>query len=234
MMETLNNGKPISEAMYFDLPTAIEQFAIFSGAPWQLHGESLQMADTVGIVHREPLGVVAQIIPWNVPLIMMAAKIAPALAAGNTVVLKPSEIVCLSVMEFAREMADLLPAGVLNIISGYGPDLGEALVTDSRVRKVGFTGSRPTARQLMRYASVNIIPQTMELGGKSANIVCEDADLDAAAEGAAMFTILIRVRSALPAHDCLYIALAMYRRSPERHESASECCSRRHWRSPSA
>jgi acyl-CoA reductase-like NAD-dependent aldehyde dehydrogenase len=123
-------------------------------------------------------------------MIMLATKIAPALAAGNTVVLKPSEIVCLSVLEFAREMADLLPPGVLNIVTGYGPDLGETLVTDPRVRKVGFTGSRPTARKLMQYASTNIIPQTMELGGKSANIVCEDADLDAAAEGAAMSTIL--------------------------------------------
>ncbi len=190
MMDTLNNGKPINEATHFDMPMAIEQFAIFSGTPWQLHGESIQAADTIGIVHREPLGVVVQIIPWNVPMIMLATKIAPALAAGNTIVLKPSEIVCLSVMEFMREMADLLPPGVLNIVTGYGPDLGETLVTDPRVRKVGFTGSRPTARRLMQYASVNIIPQTMEIGGKSANIVCEDADLDAAAEGAAMSTVL--------------------------------------------
>lgn len=195
LMDTLNNGKPISESMHFDMPMAIEQFAIFSGAPWQLHGESSHHAsslgtDSIGIIHREPLGVVVQIIPWNVPMIMLASKIAPALAAGNTIVLKPSEIVCLSVLEFAREMADLLPPGVLNIVTGYGPDLGEALVTDARVRKVGFTGSRPTARKLMQYASVNIIPQTMELGGKSANIVCEDADLDAAAEGAAMSTVL--------------------------------------------
>lgn len=190
LMETLNNGKPISEALHFDMPMAIEQYAIFSGTPWQLHGESVHAADTIGIVHREPLGVVVQIIPWNVPMIMLASKIAPALAAGNTVVLKPSEIVCLSVLEFAREMADLLPPGVLNIVTGYGPDLGEPLLTDPRVREVGFTGSRPTARTLMRLAATNIIPQTMELGGKSANIVCEDADLDAAAEGAAMSTVL--------------------------------------------
>ncbi|WP_175767597.1 aldehyde dehydrogenase family protein [Burkholderia cenocepacia] len=195
LMDTLNNGKPISESMHFDMPMAIEQFAIFSGTPWQLHGEAVHHTsslgtDSIGIVHREPLGVVVQIIPWNVPMIMLACKIAPALAAGNTIVLKPSEIVCLSVLEFAREMADLLPPGVLNIVTGYGPDLGEALVTDARVRKVGFTGSRPTARKLVQYAATNIIPQTMELGGKSANIVCEDADLDAAAEGAAMSTVL--------------------------------------------
>lgn len=190
LMDTLNNGKPISEALHFDMPMAIEQFAIFSGTPWQLHGESLHTPEAIGIVHREPLGVVVQIIPWNVPMIMLASKVAPALAAGNTVVLKPSEIVCLSVLEFARDMADLLPPGVLNIVTGYGPDLGEPLLTDARVRKVSFTGSRPTARTLMRLAATHIIPQTMELGGKSANIVCEDADLDAAAEGAAMSTIL--------------------------------------------
>lgn len=190
MMDCLDNGKPAMEAMHFDLPMAIEQFEIFSGAPWFLHGQSIDAPNTLGIVLREPLGVVAQIIPWNVPLIMMAAKLAPALAAGNTVVLKPSEIVCLSVLEFFREMADLLPPGVVNVVTGYGPSVGEALVTHPKVRKVAFTGSRPTAQKLMQYASVNIIPQTMELGGKSANIVCEDADLDAAAEGAAMSTVL--------------------------------------------
>jgi aldehyde dehydrogenase len=189
MLETLNNGKTINEALYFDVPAAVEQFSLFAGTPWQLQGESTTAENAVGIVLREPLGVVAQIIPWNVPLVMMAAKIAPALAAGNTIVLKPSEIACLSVMEFTREMADLLPPGVLNIVTGFGPDIGEALVTDPRVRKVAFTGSRPTARALMRYASVNIIPQTMELGGKSANIVFEDADLVAAAEGAVMSTV---------------------------------------------
>lgn len=190
MLETLNNGKPLMEAMHFDLPMAIEQFEMFAGAPWQVHGESTSRPNAIGIIHREPLGVCAQIIPWNVPLIMMAAKIAPALATGNTVVLKPSEIVCLSVLEFFREMADLIPAGVVNVVTGYGPKVGEALVTHPKVRKVAFTGSRPTAQKLIQYASVNIIPQTMELGGKSANIVCEDADLDAAAEGAAMSVVL--------------------------------------------
>lgn len=190
MMETLDNGKPITEAKTFDLPLAIEQFEIFSGAPWYLQGQTIDTKDAFGTVIREPLGVCAQIIPWNVPLIMMAAKIAPALAAGNTIVLKPAETVCLAILEFFREMQDLLPPGVANVVTGYGSDLGEALVTHPQVRKIAFTGSRPTARTLMRYASANIIPQTMELGGKSANIVCEDADLDAAAEGAAMSTIL--------------------------------------------
>ena len=190
MLESLNNGKPLMEATYFDLPMAIEQFEMFAGSAYHLHGESISTATALGIVHREPLGVCAQIIPWNVPMIMMAAKIAPALAAGNTIVLKPSEIVCLGVLEFFKEMADIIPPGVVNVITGYGPNIGEALVTHPKVRKVAFTGSRPTAQRLMQYASVNVIPQTMELGGKSANIVCEDADLDAAAEGAAMSVVL--------------------------------------------
>ena len=190
LLESLNNGKPVMEATFFDLPMAIEQFEMFAGSAFHLHGESISTETALGIVHREPLGVCAQIIPWNVPLIMMAAKIAPALAAGNTIVLKPSEIVCLAVLEFFKEMADLIPPGVVNVITGYGPNIGEALVTHPKVRKVAFTGSRPTAQRLIQYASVNVIPQTMELGGKSANIVCEDADLDAAAEGAAMSVIL--------------------------------------------
>ena len=190
MLETVNNGKPISESLHFDMPIAIDQFMLFSGTPWSIEGRTASHPGRIGIVHREPLGVVAQIIPWNVPMVMMAAKLAPALAAGNTVVLKPSEIVCLSVLEFFREMADLLPPGVINLVTGYGQDVGEALVTDSRVRKVAFTGSRETARKLIQYASVNIIPQTMELGGKSAAIICDDADIESAAEGAAMSVVL--------------------------------------------
>lgn len=190
MLDTLNNGKPIMEARHFDMPMAIEQFEIFAGAPWRLRGESLPTPNGVGIIHRESLGVCAQVIPWNVPMIMMAAKVAPALAAGNTIVLKPSEIVCLSVLEFFKDIADLIPPGVVNVVTAYGPDIGEPLVTDPRVRKVAFTGSRPTARALMQLASVNIIPQTMELGGKSANIVCADADITAAAEGVAQSMIL--------------------------------------------
>jgi acyl-CoA reductase-like NAD-dependent aldehyde dehydrogenase len=189
MIESLNNGKTVREAMMFDLPAAIGQFEMFAGAAWHLHGEALDYPDAVGVVHREPYGVVAQIIPWNVPLIMMACKIAPALAAGNTIVLKPAETVCLSVLEFFREMQDIIPPGVVNVVTGYGADVGEPLVTHPKVRKVAFTGSVPTARRIMNYASVNIIPQTLELGGKSAHIVCEDADLDAAVEAAAISTI---------------------------------------------
>jgi aldehyde dehydrogenase len=189
LMETLNNGKTITESTYFDVPLAISQFELFAGAAFGLKGESRDYPDALQIVHREPLGVCAQIIPWNVPLVMMAAKIAPALAAGNTVVLKPAESTCLSVLEFFAEMADILPPGVVNVITGYGQAVGEALVTHKDVRKVAFTGSVPTARHVIRYASANLIPQTMELGGKSAQIVCASADVDAAVEGAALSTV---------------------------------------------
>lgn len=190
MMETLDNGKPLRESMHFDMPNAIGQFELFAGAAFHLHGQTMDYADAIGIIHREPIGVVAQIIPWNVPILMMASKIAPALAAGCTVVLKPAENVCLSIMEFFQEMNDIIPPGVVNVVTGYGPNVGEALVTHPKVRKVAFTGSVPTARKIMQYASTNIIPQTLELGGKSAHIICEDADIDAAVEAAAMSTIL--------------------------------------------
>lgn len=189
-LETLNNGKPMRESMYFDMPQAIGQFELFAGAAYGIHGQTLDYPDAIGIVHREPLGVCAQIIPWNVPLLMMACKIAPALASGNTVVLKPAETVCLSVIEFFMEMADLLPPGVVNVVTGYGTDVGEALVTHPDVAKVAFTGSVATARRIMQFASANIIPQTLELGGKSAHIICADADIDAAVESATMSTVL--------------------------------------------
>lgn len=189
LMETLNNGKTLAEATSWDIPNAITQFELFAGAAYTLVGESRDYSDATGITHREPLGVCAQIIPWNVPLLMFAAKIAPALAAGNTVVLKPAETSCLSVMEFCVEMADIIPPGVVNVVTGYGKDIGEPLVSHPLVRKVAFTGSVPTARKVLGYATAHVIPQTLELGGKSAQIVCASADVDAAVEGAALSTI---------------------------------------------
>ncbi len=189
MMETLNNGKPISESMHMDINWAIDQFTYFAGAAWHIHGDTFDFADATMLVHREPIGVVAQIIPWNVPLTMAAMKLAPALVTGCTMVLKPAEVACWSVMEFIKDIADLLPPGVVNVITGYGSDVGEALVQHPKVRKVAFTGSRPTAKKIITYASANIIPQTMELGGKSANIVCEDADVEAAALSAVISTV---------------------------------------------
>jgi acyl-CoA reductase-like NAD-dependent aldehyde dehydrogenase len=189
VLETLNNGKPVMEAFMHDIPGVIELFRVHAGIAWDLGGTTIDRTNSVSLIHRQPLGVCAQIIPWNVPMLMMALKVAPALATGNTIVLKPSEIVSLSVMEFFREMADLIPRGVVNVLTGQGPDVGEALVTDHRVRKVSFTGSKRTARELMKYASVNIIPQSLELGGKSAVVICEDADLEAAAESCAASTV---------------------------------------------
>ncbi|MCZ4340088.1 aldehyde dehydrogenase family protein [Sphingomonadaceae bacterium G21617-S1] len=188
-MESANNGKTVTEATIHDLPEAIGQFEYFSGAVYSLHGETRDYPDLIGLTHREPIGVVAQIIPWNVPLLMASMKLAPALAAGCTVVLKPAETVCLTVLELIREIGDLLPPGVVNLVTGYGQDVGEALVAHPDVRKVAFTGSTATARKIIEYAARNTIPQTMELGGKSANIICASADLDEAARTAALSTV---------------------------------------------
>jgi len=185
LMESLNNGKTITEASYWDIPNTIATFNYFAGAAHTLHGETRDYPDAIAITHREPIGVCAQIIPWNVPLLMAAAKIAPAIVAGNTVVLKPAETTCLAVLEFINAMADIIPPGVVNVVTGFGSEIGEALVTHRDVRKVAFTGSTVTGRRIMQYASQNLIPQTLELGGKSAQIVCESADIDSAVEGVA-------------------------------------------------
>ena len=188
VMESLNNGATISETKHF-VAHAIEQLEYWAGAGITIRGDTVDFADTIGIIHREPLGVVAQIIPWNAPLIMAVQKLGPALAAGCTVVLKPAETACLSVLNFFEMVADLLPPGVVNVVTGYGQEVGEPLVSHRLVRKVTFTGSRATAQKVIQYASRNIIPQTMELGGKSANIVCPDADLQKAAQSAVMTTV---------------------------------------------
>ena len=177
MLETLNNGKPISEAYSHDVKGAIAQFDYFAGAAFHIAGSLKDFKDSTLLLHREAIGPVAQIIPWNVALQMAALKLAPALAAGCTVVLKPAESVCLSVLEFIKDIADIVPRGVINVVTGYGADIGPSLVSHPKIRKVAFTGSRATARKIMTYAAENIIPQTFELGGKSANIVCEDADI---------------------------------------------------------
>ncbi|MCZ4343558.1 aldehyde dehydrogenase family protein [Sphingomonadaceae bacterium G21617-S1] len=189
MLESLNNGKPITDAYTHDIVGAMGHYEFFAGAAFFPHGQVADFADATMIVHREPIGVAVQIIPWNVPLLMCAFKLAPALAAGCTVVLKPAEVACLSVMQFIEDIADLVPPGVINVVTGYGQALGEPLVTHPKTRKVTFTGSRPTAQKIIGYAAKNIVPQTMELGGKSANIVCEDANIEAAAQSAVITTI---------------------------------------------
>jgi acyl-CoA reductase-like NAD-dependent aldehyde dehydrogenase len=189
MMETLDNGKPISDSANFDIPGTAAVYDYYASLALHVQGTTTDFPDSISLVHREPLGVCAAIVPWNIPFYCTALKVAPALAAGNTVVLKPAESACLSILELFRACSDILPPGVVNIVTGYGAAAGEPLVRHPLVRKVSFTGSKPTARKIMNYASQNIIPQTMELGGKSANIICADADLDAAAEGVVMSTI---------------------------------------------
>ncbi len=178
--ETWGNGKPVRETLAADLPLVVDHYRYFAGV---IRGDEGGMAEldplTVSYHVREPLGVVAQIIPWNFPLLMAAWKLAPALAAGNCVVLKPAEQTPVSILLFAELIADLLPAGVLNIVNGFGVEAGKPLASSPRVAKVAFTGETTTGRLILQYASENIIPVTLELGGKSPNIFLADvADKD--------------------------------------------------------
>ena len=188
--ETWDNGKAIRECLNADLPLAVDHFRYFAGAIRAQEGALSQIDDdTVAYHFHEPLGVVGQIIPWNFPLLMAAWKLAPALAAGNCIVLKPAEQTPLSIMVLIEIIGDLLPAGVLNIVQGFGREAGQALATSTRIAKIAFTGSTPVGSHIMRCAAENIIPSTVELGGKSPNIFFEDimnaepAFIEKAAEG---------------------------------------------------
>jgi aldehyde dehydrogenase len=194
--ETLDNGKPIRESIAADLPLAVDHFRYFAGAIRAQEGGISQIDDdTVAYHFHEPLGVVAQIIPWNFPLLMAAWKLAPALAAGNCVVLKPAEQTPLTILLFAELIADLLPEGVLNVVNGFGVEAGKPLASNRRVAKVAFTGETTTGRLIMQYASENLLPVTLELGGKSPNIffadvmAADDDYFDKALEGFAMFAL---------------------------------------------
>jgi aldehyde dehydrogenase len=194
--ETWDNGKPVRETLAADLPLAIDHFRYFAGAIRAQEGSIGEIDhDTVAYHFHEPLGVVGQIIPWNFPLLMAAWKLAPALAAGNAVVLKPATETPASILKLMEIVGDLLPDGVLNVVNGYGPEAGQALATNRRVAKVAFTGSTETGRLIMRYAAENIIPVTLELGGKSPNIflpdvmAADDEFLDKAVEGFVMFAL---------------------------------------------
>jgi len=182
-VEALNNGRPVREYLAFDLPMAIEQFRFFAAATRMIEGNSTILPDGMRYTLREPMGVVGQIIPWNVPLIMTAMKIAPALAAGNTIVIKPAEQTPLSILELVKEIEDAIPAGVLNVVTGNGPTCGAPLAQHPGIRKVAFTGETTTGRLILQYASENIIPASLELGGKSPGIIFPDCDLDRAIEG---------------------------------------------------
>lgn len=194
--ETWDNGKPIRETMAADVPLAIDHFRYFAGCIRAQEGGISEIDhDTVAYHFHEPLGVVGQIIPWNFPLLMAAWKLAPALAAGNCVVMKPAEQTPATILVFAELIGDLLPKGVLNIVNGFGLEAGKPLASSPRIAKIAFTGETTTGRLIMQYASENLIPVTLELGGKSPNIFFEDvmrADddyLDKAIEGFVMFAL---------------------------------------------
>jgi aldehyde dehydrogenase len=194
--ETWDNGKPLRETLAADIPLAIDHFRYFAANIRSQEGALSQIDDdTVAYHFHEPLGVVGQIIPWNFPILMAAWKLAPALAAGNCVVLKPAEQTPASIMVWAELVADLLPAGVLNVVNGFGLEAGKPLARSSRIAKIAFTGETSTGRLIMQYASENLIPVTLELGGKSPNIFFEDvarADddyFDKAIEGFVMFAL---------------------------------------------
>ncbi len=194
--ETWENGKPVRETLAADLPLAIDHFRYFAGAIRAQEGTQGEIdGDTVSYQFHEPLGVVGQIIPWNFPILMAAWKLAPALAAGNCVVLKPAEQTPASILQVVERIADLLPPGVLNVVNGFGVEAGKPLAQNPRISKVAFTGETTTGRLIMQYASENLIPVTLELGGKSPNIFFEDvmaADDDfrqKALEGFAMFAL---------------------------------------------
>jgi len=196
LAETWDNGKPIRETLAADIPLAIDHFRYFAGCIRAQEGSICEIdKDTVAYHFHEPLGVVGQIIPWNFPILMATWKLAPALAAGNCVVLKPAEQTPVGILVVAELIADLLPPGVLNIVNGFGVEAGKPLATNKRIAKVAFTGETSTGRLIMQYAAENIIPVTLELGGKSPNIFFadvmdqEDAFFDKSLEGFAMFAL---------------------------------------------
>ncbi|MCQ1999568.1 aldehyde dehydrogenase family protein [Arthrobacter zhaoxinii] len=194
--ETWDNGKPIREVLAADLPLAIDHFRYFAGAIRAQEGGISQLDDNTTSYHfHEPLGVVGQIIPWNFPILMAVWKLAPALAAGNAIVLKPAEQTPTSILVLMELIADLLPAGVLNVVNGFGVEAGKPLASSNRIRKIAFTGETTTGRLIMQYASQNLIPVTLELGGKSPNIffadvaAADDSFYDKALEGFNMFAL---------------------------------------------
>jgi aldehyde dehydrogenase len=194
--ETWENGKPVRESMAADLPLAVDHFRYFAGAIRAQEGSLSEIdSDTIAYHFHEPLGVVGQIIPWNFPILMAVWKLAPALAAGNCVVIKPAEQTPWSILKVIELIADLLPPGVVNIVNGFGVEAGKPLASSSRIAKIAFTGETTTGRLIMQYASQNLIPVTLELGGKSPNIFFEDVAAqrddfyDKALEGFTMFAL---------------------------------------------
>jgi aldehyde dehydrogenase len=209
------NGRAIREAGLIDVPTAAEIFRYFAGSLRSMEGRVIEgaPANSIVLTRRRPLGVVAALVPWNSPLISIAHKVAPALAMGNTVVLKPSELASVSCIEFVRMVSDLFPPGALNVVTGDGATVGRTLVSDPRIAKVSFTGGTATGRAILRACAEHLTPALMELGGKGSLIVCDDVPLDTviddaltgvfAANGEVCFAA-----SRLLVHESLYDAVA--------------------------
>ncbi len=194
--ESWDNGKPVRETLNADIPLAVDHFRYFAGAIRAQEGSLSQIDDdTVAYHFHEPLGVVGQIIPWNFPILMAVWKLAPALAAGNAIVLKPAEQTPASILYLMSLIGDLLPAGVINVVNGFGVEAGKPLASSPRIAKIAFTGETTTGRLIMQYASQNLIPVTLELGGKSPNIffndvlAANDDYQDKALEGFTMFAL---------------------------------------------
>jgi len=192
--ETVDNGKPIRETLNADIPLAVDHFRYFAGCLRSQEGSLSEIDEnTIAYHFHEPLGVVGQIIPWNFPILMAAWKLAPAIGAGNCVVLKPAESTPISILVLAELIADLLPPGVLNIVNGFGREVGMPLATSKRIAKIAFTGSTATGRVIAQAAATSLIPATLELGGKSPNVFFEDiaaaddAFFDKAIEGLVLF-----------------------------------------------
>ena len=196
ILETWDNGKPVRETLAADLPLAVDHFRYFAGAVRAQEGTIGEIdGDTIAYHFHEPLGVVGQIIPWNFPILMATWKLAPALAAGNCVVLKPAEQTPWSILKLMELVGDLLPPGALNVVNGFGVEAGKPLASSSRIAKIAFTGETTTGRLIMQYAAQNIIPVTLELGGKSPNIfyadvaAAKDDFYDKALEGFTMYAL---------------------------------------------
>jgi aldehyde dehydrogenase len=194
--ETWDNGKPVRETLAADIPLAIDHFRYFAGVIRAQEGSVAEIDETTIAYHfHEPLGVVGQIIPWNFPILMATWKLAPAIAAGNCVVLKPAEQTPVSILVLMELIGDLLPPGVLNVVNGFGLEAGKPLASSNRIAKIAFTGETTTGRLIMQYAAQNLIPVTLELGGKSPNVFFEDVFAksddfaDKALEGFAMFAL---------------------------------------------
>ncbi|WP_394248186.1 acetaldehyde dehydrogenase ExaC [Arthrobacter pityocampae] len=194
--DTWDNGKPVRETLAADIPLAIDHFRYFAAAIRAQEGQLSQLDEDMTAYHfREPLGVVGQIIPWNFPILMATWKLAPAIAAGNAVVLKPAEQTPSSILVLMELISDILPAGVINVVNGFGVEAGKPLASSKRIRKIAFTGETTTGRLISQYASQNLIPVTLELGGKSPNIFfsdvadSNDAFYDKALEGFALFAL---------------------------------------------